>query len=338
MVRWHARRRDRGAMRTRGNRDVGLGIDEAEEYVWTTVTAPRRPRHDGDRAACRPSRRAGRECHRRPRRCPVRPGRPAGDRAFRGPSGPHVGSLHAALGRDGLPSVGSPKVLALLITFSDYPSTATTAEVAARLFGDGIATHYPYDSLRNWSRRSSHGKLDIQGSVLGWYDAGQTRSSVTDVRDVVLRALQYYDPTTDFSQFDNNGDGRIDYFLVFWTGPNNGFWYPWADDYWVTHPPPLVLDGERLGFYSFQGLYADWQGVHVPVHETGHALGLPTSATYTGTTRSRVEPAASTRCPPLATSAGSSSRCRGGSPRRCAPAGRSGTRSRHPARPPTRSW
>jgi hypothetical protein len=56
----------------------------------------------------------------------------------------------------GLPAEGTPRVLALLIAFSDYPGSTDPTTVNAKLFGDGDPMAYPYESLRNFYRRASN--------------------------------------------------------------------------------------------------------------------------------------------------------------------------------------
>ncbi len=184
---------------------------------------------------------------------------------------------------EGMPTTGTVRVLALLISFNDYPGVTTPASFASRLFGDG-AGGPPYDSLRNFYRRSSYNQLEIVGNVLGWYQAPYARNTVTETgtgrMNLIKEALNYYEGQGhDFSQYDNDGDGAIDYFCVFWTGPHGewaSFWwgyYTWFSD------SSYRLDGKRLGNYSWQWeLYNYPSGTFGPstiIHETGHALGVP---------------------------------------------------------------
>jgi len=184
---------------------------------------------------------------------------------------------------EGMPTRGTVRVLALLISFNDYPGVTTPAYFASRLFGDG-AGGPPYDSLRNFYRRSSYDQLEIVGDVLGWYQAPYARSTVTESgtgrMNLIKEALNYYEAQGhDFSQYDNDGDGTIDYFCVFWTGPHGewaSFWwgyYTWFSD------STYRLDGKRLTNYSWQWeLYNYPSGTFSPstiIHETGHALGVP---------------------------------------------------------------
>ncbi len=62
----------------------------------------------------------------------------------------------------GLPTTGTVKILALLISFSDYPGTTSAATFESRLFGSGTGV-LPYDSLTNFYQRSSYGQLNITG-------------------------------------------------------------------------------------------------------------------------------------------------------------------------------
>jgi M6 family metalloprotease-like protein len=184
---------------------------------------------------------------------------------------------------EGMPTTGTVKILALLISFSDYPGVTTPDYFANRLFGDGVGSA-PFDSLRDFYTRSSYNQLTITGNVLGWYQAPYARSTVAETGtgrvNLIKEALNYYEAQGhDFSQYDNDGDGAIDYFCVFWTGPHGEwatFWwgyYTWFSD------SSYRLDGKRLTNYSWQWeLYGYPSGTFSPstiIHETGHALGVP---------------------------------------------------------------
>jgi M6 family metalloprotease-like protein len=188
----------------------------------------------------------------------------------------------------GMPTSGTVKVLALLVSFADYPGVTTPEYFASRLFGDGVGNP-PFDSLRNFYQRSSYDQLTIEGNVLGWYQAPYARSTVAPLdseydsqalEKLIKEALNYYEAQGhDFSQYDNDGDGAVDYFCVFWTGPRGDwatFWwgyYTWFSD------SAYRLDGKRLTNYSWQWELSNYPsgtfGPSVIIHETGHALGVP---------------------------------------------------------------
>ena len=191
--------------------------------------------------------------------------------------------------RVGMPTTGSPKIFILLIDFSDYGHTNPAAFIDSGVFGAGFGGA-PYESLTNYYTRSSYGLLSIQGATLGWYNTGAARSAVptTDAgREALIKqAINYYaGQGHDFTQYDNDGDGKIDYFAVIWTGPDTG----WASFWWGYQTTfsdiSYTVNGKKLGTYSWQ-----WETDHpggtfsplVLIHETGHALGLPDYYDYDG--------------------------------------------------------
>jgi M6 family metalloprotease-like protein len=194
----------------------------------------------------------------------------------------------------GLPSQGAPRVLVLLIDFPNYPHTLDPAVFADKIFGPGDPADFPYESLTNFYRRSSYGALDIQGDVLGWYRAKyprwvyslglESRRSIRGVKSLIKEAFRHYEATHDFSRYDNNGNGTIDYFCVIWTGPERGWasiWWAWCDIFGsLFESDPFTVDGKRLGVFSWQWDVSERQGESTfspltMIHETGHALGLP---------------------------------------------------------------
>jgi M6 family metalloprotease-like protein len=183
----------------------------------------------------------------------------------------------------GLPSDGSPRVLTLLIAFEDMPGFTDPALVDDRLYGDGESSAYPYESMTNFYRRSSYGLLEIAGSTLGWYTTPYPRSDVNESylgrQALIKEVFTYYDTEGhDFSQYDNNGDGVIDYLVIVWTGAHGewaSFWWGYQTSFWNDN---FEVDGVRIGTYSWQWENYDWPGEFDPevvIHETGHALGLP---------------------------------------------------------------
>ncbi|MBI1751086.1 MAG: M6 family metalloprotease domain-containing protein [Acidobacteria bacterium] len=195
----------------------------------------------------------------------------------------------------GLPTKGSPKMFILMIDFSDYPADPvnTLSAVASRAFGDGDGVQpAPYESLKSYYYRSSYGQLTISGNVLGYYRPAYTRASmgasptVAQRQNLIKEALQAQAAAGhDFSQYDNNASGKIDYFAVLWTGPDTGwsnFWWAYQTS-WNNSTTPLTLNGKTLGKYVWQWVSnKDYPTRNAPafdpkvlIHETGHALGLP---------------------------------------------------------------
>lgn len=182
----------------------------------------------------------------------------------------------------GMPTTGNVKVLTLLISFRDYPPTSSTATIADKLYGAGDSSEYPYESLSGFYERSSLGKLHITGQVFGWYRVPYDREAVPQTDEgresLIEEALRSYEATNDLSQFDNDGDGAIDYLVVVWTGPDtgwSGFWWGYMTNF---GDAGFTVDGKRLGTYSWQWESRPAGGSYDPavvIHETGHALGLP---------------------------------------------------------------
>jgi|GEM_PF-2108115 len=206
-------------------------------------------------------------------------------------------------GRQKMPTTGNVKVLTLLISFADYPATFTLDHIHGAILGEEntASRYYPYESLRAFYQRSSYGQLHIEGDVLGWYVTAYPRADVapdsapsgfgfTTKRENLLKeVIAYYDQQGhDFSQYDNNGDGAIDYFVVIWTGPVGqwaAFWWGYQTSF---NDTSFTVDGKTLGLYSWQweNRYPGQTTAFVPqvvIHETGHALGLPDFYDYDDT-------------------------------------------------------
>ncbi len=184
----------------------------------------------------------------------------------------------------GMPTTGNVKILVLLLSFPDADNINSTNLIQDKMFGKGKASEFPLESLREFYIRSSFGKLKISGNILGWYKSKTLRSkvpkSISGRESLIKEALMFYDNNGhDFSQYDNDNDGDIDYFAVIWSGERG----EWASFWWAYQTQfsneSFKLDGKSLYTYSWQ-----WESYNYPygefspstvIHESGHALGLP---------------------------------------------------------------
>ena len=115
------------------------------------------------------------------------------------------------------------------------------------------------------------------GSPSGGTQRATHRSSVVQTgegrENLIKEALNFYHAAGhDFSVYDNDGDGAIDYFIVMWAGPTGS----WATFWWprnlTSNDPSYTLDGKTLRNYSWQ---PESDRPDAVIHETGHSLGLP---------------------------------------------------------------
>lgn len=194
----------------------------------------------------------------------------------------------------GMPTTGTNKMLVFLIDFPDYPHTNSYEAVSNRIFGTGYSSEFPEESLKQYYLRSSYGKLTLGGNVLGWYRMSQNRSWYTNTygdenfanAKIIEEVANYYNASHDYSQYDNNDDGNIDYFAVIWSGPHGDWATFWWGYQWSVFSTNITMDGVRFYDFSWQ-----WETYTYPsgvfssetiIHETGHALGLPDYYDYDG--------------------------------------------------------
>lgn len=196
----------------------------------------------------------------------------------------------------GFPTTGSPKTLVILVDFPDMPHTdsQTVEEVDTKIFGPENVNdpHYPLESLSAYYSRSSYGKLNIQGDVLGWYTAQHDRSyyeqlsqyngeanAVPDGQEALIQEVfNYYDDQVNFADYDNDGDGVLDNIFIKWTGDPST--YEWASFWWAYQwgaYNTVEADGVQLNTFIWSW-YEETDGAGfdplTDIHEVGHVLGL----------------------------------------------------------------
>jgi M6 family metalloprotease-like protein len=203
--------------------------------------------------------------------------------------------------RTELPLSGTARTLTILIDFADMRADAllpglTPDRFVANIYGAGTAeaqAFAPLESVNAYYRRASEGKVDIQGSVLGWHHLPQARSTYAPLSAtpqarnrapfrIAAEALAAFDADHDFAQYDHDHDGDIDQVTFLYAGPHTGwgsfFWaYKW--NFFVPEAATQTFDNKRLNQFVFQFVSRRGPGnqdfnPQTLIHEMGHSFGL----------------------------------------------------------------
>ncbi len=191
---------------------------------------------------------------------------------------------------------GNTKVLFIMVEFSDEACSYTGTEMQDNLFG-GLATG-PGD-LDDYFREVSYGKLNMVGTVAGGIGGCYTLPETKDYYDaegmdrdeeLVKDAVDEADGDVDFSQFDNDGDGKVDVIGIIYAGggAHDGCDADADGDLWP-HSSGLgadyaTSDGVDVNRFIIQSEITygvsdsncdEMQTIGLFAHEFGHSLGLP---------------------------------------------------------------
>ncbi|GAG07093.1 unnamed protein product, partial [marine sediment metagenome] len=193
-------------------------------------------------------------------------------------------------------STGTAKVPVILINFSDTTTTNTPSEFESLLFESNPTIATGPGSMKDYYEEVSYGDFSVSSGPSGvsaWVTAanghdyyGQDDVDGDDLNpaELVKEAVQKADAAGfDFSQYDNDGDGKVDVVMIVHQGTGEEV-SGTATDIW-SHRWNLTsagvgsvsVDGVTVNDYAIQPErdVARMNTIGVFCHEFGHALGLP---------------------------------------------------------------
>lgn len=209
----------------------------------------------------------------------------------------------------------APRGLIILVSYTDVAFSTEKAEMDSMICGKNYSRSYTFNynggsyhisstgSARQYFVDQSMGQYQPQFDVVGPYTLaheqsyyGANNSNGNDKRadELIIEACRAADADgVDFTQYDNNNDGVIDFVFVIYAGfgeadggAKNTIWphfYWMRDGYGYGHPytymDAIVLDGKVLNAYACSNeinyLSKKHTGIGTFCHEFGHVLGLP---------------------------------------------------------------
>lgn len=193
-----------------------------------------------------------------------------------------------------LPAMGEKHLLTILVEFSDCKFTTVGDDPAAfykrMLNEEGFTyTNGATGSVRDYYVASSFGKFlpmfDVIGPItlpndVAYYGANTGGGdNAGRIQELLTTACELVDDKVDFSQYDTDGDGRIDNICIFYagygeadSGKDNTIW-----PHSATLSTTKQFDGKTIGNYACineESSKSQTAGIGVFVHEFGHVLGL----------------------------------------------------------------
>ncbi len=183
---------------------------------------------------------------------------------------------------------GKKKILCILIGFTDKPFVKTKAEFENLFNKPGYNVNGATGSFRDFYLEASYNQLELNTTVVGPFTASKDwayyGSDVpykdANAYELIREASLLADPTVNFADYDNDGDGRVDQVIVIHAGYDqaagggeNSIWSHYSAIY-----PTLVLDGKVVEpFVTTAELSSSWgssiSNIGVICHEMGHAFG-----------------------------------------------------------------
>ena len=193
-----------------------------------------------------------------------------------------------------VPTMGEIHVPVILVEYADVKLSLTDAKTRFdnQFNGDDYKDAGGYGSVKEYFEDQSDGqfipRFDIIGPVTlskkrDYY--GENNGDIIDpnAQAMITEACRLADESADFSKYDNNGDGYVDFLYVIYAGYGES-----ANSSTLTHTvwphksqiQPLALDGVQVSLYACSNELDGYEGTNIDgigtvCHEFTHCLGLP---------------------------------------------------------------
>jgi M6 family metalloprotease-like protein len=197
------------------------------------------------------------------------------------------------------PSIGTRKLLVVLMQFPDEAAVYPSENMEDLMSAPGYNQFGCAGSFRDFYLQNSHGQLDLDITVLGWYTAAKPRVEYgkttaqgsnnpnynNNVQQLVMQTIDSAKAAgINFADYDNDGDGDMDGLVIFHSGygaeeGKNG--YIWSHRWSLFSNNVKNYDGVSIRNYCINPLKRDLGfgltqvRIGVVSHEFGHVLGLP---------------------------------------------------------------
>lgn len=201
------------------------------------------------------------------------------------------------------PHVGTPKVLIIMVDFSDQKFTYTKNDINKLLNGtqyDTSSGYHGYGSAAQYFNDCSNGKFRPKFDIVGPYHLSKSYTVYgkgdDDIRSLIKDVCTVANNDVDFSQYDSDNDGYVDLVYIFYAGYSaqwgenknpNAIWpRSGADNYGQYDGKTVFRYGvnNELAFYPtvWQDMNVDeatfkpyLTGLGVFLYEMSHTMGLP---------------------------------------------------------------
>ena len=189
-------------------------------------------------------------------------------------------------------NTGTPNIPVLLIGFSDAKFTHTQAEFDAMLNSPGYTANGAIGSVYDYYNENSFGQFTPHFDVMEPVNLTSAVSNYGNDENkaymAMVEVMEKLNGSVDFSRYDNDRDGVIDFVIFYFGGPDEAQ-CPQTSSYtkyiW-SHASNIssmgkIFDGVRVGKYfctselKGYGNSATMCSIGPTCHEFAHTLGLP---------------------------------------------------------------
>ncbi|NEW83367.1 MAG: M6 family metalloprotease domain-containing protein [Mariniphaga sp.] len=202
-----------------------------------------------------------------------------------------VSDLYLKSTQKSFPTLGSRKMICILIGFTDKAFTKTKADFENLFNQVGYTADGATGSVSDYYKENSYNQFNLSVTVAGPYVAahnmafyGSNNASGDDANPgaLVSEAATLANPSVNYSDFDNDGDGTVDGICVIHAGYGEENTGVSADAIWAhsSNISPITLDGKSVSSYLCASEIRGNSGtgitrIGVICHEFGHVMGAP---------------------------------------------------------------